>query len=151
MADQAMAAARAAAQPEAGGLGGDCSNNGHWREKSQWPFERLCQPCWNADILIVAAGHGENGVAIDVMPMVCQGHDGLVGPANVGSQLPNFGSQLPDFTRQRIYTLEQPAEPESPAQQEQPERNGNADQRVGLRIHKTPLIMVLGSMLAQML
>ena len=30
MADQAMAAARAAAQPEAGGLGWDWSNDGHW-------------------------------------------------------------------------------------------------------------------------
>ena len=30
MADQAMAAARAVAQPEAGGLGWDWSNDGHW-------------------------------------------------------------------------------------------------------------------------
>ena len=64
-----------------------------------------------------SSGHDAPGIAVDDMSMVCQSNHDLVGSSN-------FGRQLADFARWRVYTLfqrldtlEQPAEPERPAQQ----------------------------------
>ena len=65
--------------------------------------------------LIVADRDVEYGIAIDIMPVICQGDYDLVGPSNVSRQLPDLGSQLAELSRQRIHALEQLAHPKCAA------------------------------------
>ena len=73
------------------------------------------------DGLTCAVGHGEHGIAINVVPVIRQSDDELVGSTN-------FRRQLRDIGRKRVYVLEQFAEPECDTQQKKCNRNGNTNQ-----------------------
>ena len=94
-----------------------------------------------SDGLTSAVGHGEHGVAINVVPVIRQGDDELVGSSNLGGQLRDIG-------RKRVYALEQLAEPECATQQKKRNRNGNTNQCACLRLHAIKIIAISVVMLA---